>query len=890
MGQSFGGFRPRIRWSQINTDTARIIFPDYLAPQAQRVSNVIHYLKRNEVDQIGDKAFKFDLLLNNQTTISNGFVSIAPWKSLFVTTPLQDSYQLTSLPWLDLLALHEYRHVIQLSSARRGIVNILYYLFGQESWAGAANLSLPGWFTEGDAVWAETTQSDQGRGRITSFLEGYRALKLSETKFRYDKVRNGSLKDFVPDHYRLGYLLVDYGYKNYGEQFWKEVMLDAAAYRGIFYPFARAMRQRSGMNPASMYNAMWDKLPPVTKAEIPSNPIKVPQAPSRRFRDFQYPHLPGDSTLVYFERSYDRIGTFHRLDLKTGEMETLATKGLSIDPYFGANGKFLTWTEYSTNARWVEYDYNDIVKFDLAKNRRTRITRNKQYFSPQPTRDGTKIICVSNTSDAKSTLVLIDGENGHVLREIQHSGWIYTYPQWTVEENSVITAVRDSTGDMGIIQIDLQSEDEKVIVPFQNRIIGIPEVDSSSVYYSASSPTVECIFRSAIDNGTTEKYPDEPNGAFQVTVGRDSIYYVTFTSMGHVIKAIDKASAQLVDAEIKDYEFEAQKNLLDSIPDNRFEVSRYHPLAKSINIHTWGLIVEDPEVVARVLSNNILNNIELSAGVRYNYDQQNYRPFAKASIAAWYPTLDLEVNQVNRSLFIEDALRKWKETNLFTGLSVNWNLFSGAYLRTLSPSIGINHSILTGDLDFSITSLATQLTFQQQKIKARKNIFTHSGQYLQMRYSTSIDEYLAKQYQIRSGLAVRGLGINHNLILEADLKSDIEDAEYQFSNGLNHRGYGVIPGQETIRLSVDYHFPILYPDRGIAGLVYFYRVRLNPFFEYSKVKGSDHSGTYQSVGAELVFDMNMVNEVPFSLGLRYSYPLETAFSPSYEIFIPVYRF
>jgi hypothetical protein len=891
--QSFGGFKPSIRWSQINTDTVRIIFPNYLQTQAQRVANVIHYLNQYQVDQIGDKAFKIDVVLNNQSTIANGFVSIAPWKSHFITTPLQDSYQLTALPWLDLLALHEYRHVIQLSTARRGIINILYYLFGQETWAGAANLSLPSWFTEGDAVWAETQQSDQGRGRITSFLEGYRALMLSNRKFRYDKVRNGSLKDFVPDHYRLGYLLVTYGNDQYGNDFWRDVVTEAAAFKGIFYPFAKAMKRKSGLSPEGMYDAMWKELAKnelAKKEESTEIPVLIPSVPEHSFIDCQYPHVVGDSVVVYFERSYDRIGGFYSFHLSNHSVTKLTTKGVSSDAYFAGNERYLSWTEYSTDARWTDNNFSDIIRFDIVSGERKRITHRGKYFAPQSDPKGNLMICVKLDQSTQSTLCLIDAANGMVLKEFEHEGWVYTYPQFNDDSKSVTAAIRDANGAMAIAEIDLDSGEETIIVPFLNRIIGVPEVAGKVVYYSASTKGVENIFSTNRNSGFTSQLTDEPNGGFQAAIGSDDLYYVTFTENGHVIKTSQlAATVNSSDSPVK-YEFSGLKNLLDSIPHKKYETGKYNSFAKSLNIHTWGLIYEDPEIIGRVLSNNVLNNVEFSAGVKYNRDNQNFRPFAQLSIATWYPTIELQASTVQRSQIVEDVLRKWTETSLYGGLSVDWNLTSGTYLRILSPSVGINHSILTRDLDLSITSVVGQLTFQQQQIKARKNIFTHSGQYLQVQYNGSIDQYIAEQFQIRTGLAIGGVGVNHNLIIEADMKSDLTNAEYQFSNGLNHRGYGVIPGSRVYRFSVDYHFPLIYPDRGFAGVVYFYRIRANPFFELSSIVDPEQNRTYQSIGAEVVFDMNMVNEVPLSLGVRYSQPLDRAFSPSWEVFLPVYRF
>ena len=60
------------------------------------------------------------------------------------------------------------------------------------------------------------------------------------------KLRNGSYRDFVPDHYRLGYMMAAYGREKWGDDFWKKVTHDAAAYKGLFYPLQKAIKTHSG--------------------------------------------------------------------------------------------------------------------------------------------------------------------------------------------------------------------------------------------------------------------------------------------------------------------------------------------------------------------------------------------------------------------------------------------------------------------------------------------------------------------------------------------------------------------------------------------------------------------------------------------------------------------
>jgi len=115
----------------------------------------------------------------------------------------------------------------------------------------AINASIPDWFYEGDAVYNETVLSNQGRGRLPLFMNAFPSLWQSgpqgaaPKKYSWMKLRNGSLKDYVPNHYYLGYLLVNYGREKYGADFWAKVTKDASGYKGLFYSFQRDIKRHA---------------------------------------------------------------------------------------------------------------------------------------------------------------------------------------------------------------------------------------------------------------------------------------------------------------------------------------------------------------------------------------------------------------------------------------------------------------------------------------------------------------------------------------------------------------------------------------------------------------------------------------------------------------------
>ena len=909
--QEFGGFPLSMKWRQIKTDTCRIIFPSYLEPSAQRMANLFHYLKKNDRDNIGDKAFDIDLVLHNQTTIPNGFVGIAPWKTYFHTTPFQNSFELTALPWLDLLAIHEYRHVIQLSTARRGITNVLYHLFGEETWSGAANLAIPDWFLEGDAVWAETQLSRQGRGRIANFMKGYRALSQENIRYSYPKARNGSIKDFVPNHYRLGYLMMDYGHIKYEPTFWKEVFMEASAYKGIFYPFSRAIQTRTGLSTTSLYHHMLDENSKTWNTAVidENSHVHWPLQTPKTFTDFQYPRPNADGSLSYFKRSYEKIGGFYHLS--TNGIETkLLLKGQAIDSYYGKNKHFYTWTEYTTDPRWLERDYSNIWWYNHQTGEMRKITSKEKYFSPQSSADGNQIVAVHFDETTQCQLQILNAVTGQPIALIPNPDqWYFTYPQWDPSEEKIITAVRNELGEMTISAHNIDNGGREILLPFANRIIGAPFLQGNYIFYSASTGQSENVYVLHIPSRTEVQLTQESLGAFQPSFQNDTLYYLTFTSLGHQIrkKKIDLPRGQRQVTSASNYQIPYQKDILEDIPDKTYPVRPYAQGLQFMNIHTWGFDYDDPEVMFRILSNNVLNNFQLSAGASYNYDLDQISPFAEIRYGLLPIEIGFNASALKRSFVNNDQALNWWEIDLLTFLSTDLNLSSRTTLRNLIPVFGISNTLLRGE-EFPINgfnSFLTSLTFTQKRLKARKNLFTKNGQYLHVSLSNSIDRLEAQQFRVRTGLALPGIGINHNLILHADYKTDryaqdLENNQYQFGNALRPRGFSNVAANDIWRFTANYHLPLVYPDWGFLGLIYFYRIRANLYFEYAPynyTSGDEEpvqmDDTLLSSGVEIVFDTKLTNTVNATFGIRWVNPINNERNLPYnriEFFVPVYRF
>ena len=111
LAQQFGGNPPSTKWKQINTDSARVIFPVGLDSQAQRVASIVHNLASEKPVSLGNQLKKVSIVLQNQTTIANGYAQLGPFRSEYYMTPDFNNFNQGSIGWSDQLALHEYRHV-----------------------------------------------------------------------------------------------------------------------------------------------------------------------------------------------------------------------------------------------------------------------------------------------------------------------------------------------------------------------------------------------------------------------------------------------------------------------------------------------------------------------------------------------------------------------------------------------------------------------------------------------------------------------------------------------------------------------------------------------------------------------------------------------------------
>ncbi|MEO8711394.1 MAG: hypothetical protein ABI405_04675, partial [Parafilimonas sp.] len=402
--QQFGGEPSTVKWKQVNTDSVRIIFPAGMDSTAKRIADITLKEQQQYGSTIGNRLHKVSIVLHNQTIFSNGFVTLGPWRSEFFLTPEQNAFELGSMSWPDLLSVHEYRHVEQYTNFNVGLSHTMHILFGENGQALANAAAIPDWFFEGDAVYNETLLSEQGRGRLPLFLNSYKTLYLQHKNYSYMKLRNGSYKNYVPDHYPLGYMLVAYGREKYGDDFWKDVTHDAAAFHSLFYPMQHAVEKYAHISfdvfvkdAFSYYQDQW-------KNESLSDLRFLDSTEKNNVVDEKYPYSTEDGSVIFLQKSYKTIPAFI-IRHTNGISEKISVQDIAADDYFSYNNGKIIYASYKPDARWGNKEFGEIRLLDISSKQEKKITSDTRYFSPDISHDGKIIVAVEQKINGSAQLV-----------------------------------------------------------------------------------------------------------------------------------------------------------------------------------------------------------------------------------------------------------------------------------------------------------------------------------------------------------------------------------------------------------------------------------------------------------------------------------------------------
>jgi hypothetical protein len=721
---------PSLKWYQVNTKNFRVLFPKGFEEQGQRVANNLEYIHGIEAKSMGTPPRKISVILQNQSSVSNGFVTILPRRSEFYTMPTQNYNFVGTNDWLNLLTSHEYRHVVQYQHATRGFNRLFYYLFGSTTLAGMAQAAAPQWFWEGDAVATETAFTNSGRGRIPYFGLVFRTNLLEGRTFNYHKQYLRSYRNNIPDHYVLGFHMVSYLRKRTNDpDIWSKVTARSWSVPFIPFAFSNALKKETGLYVTGLYRSMAADLQKEWRATLDTMTLtpfqKINNRRNSAYTDYLYPQAMADGNVLVMKRGIGDIEQF--VLVKNGEEKVFTPGVINDSGMLSAENEMVVWNEYGFNPRYTVKNYSLIKTFDLKTKHKLVIgDKHSRYGSAAISPQGDKIVSVRTNTQYKTNIVILNYPSGNIIHEFDNpQNDFYSMPRWSDDGKKIVVLKTNKSGkSVEIFQADGTQQTE-VLAPGQENI-GYPVLYKNYVLYNSPVSGIDNIY--ALDLNTNKRYKitNSKYGALNPSVSPngESIFYNDQSRDGLDVVSIPfnpstwklfSPQREAPDLYQHLVEQEGRGNLFDSIPQHDLPIKKYSKLKGIINPYTWGFYVDNSLTQASlgIASRDILSTTAIDLGYVFDINERTAAWRAKVSYQALLPIIDVTAQSATRSvnegdvtygkivgqdtvLTKQNLTFKWQEKTIEGGLRIPLITTSSKYLSHLSFSDYAGYTSISG--------------------------------------------------------------------------------------------------------------------------------------------------------------------------------------------------
>ena len=723
---------PSVKWRKIKTPHFKVLYPQGFEVQAQRVANTLEHIRDAESKSLGVSTRRFSVILQNQSSVSNGFVSMIPRRSEFFTMPPQDYNFLGTNDWLDQLAAHEYRHIVQYDRANSGFNRILYHAFGPATFAAMASVSVPAWVWEGDAVATETAFTHSGRGRIPNFGLVLRTNLQEGRTFSYNKQYLRSYKHNMSDHYVLGYHMISYLRKRTGDpDVWGKVMKRTAQAPFLPFWFSNSVKKVGGLNLPNLYKATAEDIQKSSEEEIQSLQItpfeNLTKRNSKAYTNYKNPQVLSDGSVLVVKSGIGDIEQF--VKIKDGKEHKLFTPGLMIDAgMLSVSGNTIVWNESGFDARWLVRSYSVIKTYNIATKKHKAITQKTRYAGAALSPDASKIVTAENDNEYKNALVIID-TTGHVVKKFDNpSNAFYSMARWSPDGKKIVS-LKTENGKRSVVLLDAVSgvESEMLAPSYEN--IGHPVLYGNFLFYNSPVSGIDNIYVFDVVQQKRLQVTSSKYGAYNPAISSDGkiIYYSEQTRDGLSLVSVSLNPDSWKEFKINNdseelYQVLASQektpDLFDNIPQQQYEVKKYSKFSGIINPYSWGAYFNSTFTQADIgiSSRDILSTTEIKAGYLYDINERTGAWRAGVSYQGWFPIIDLNVKYGKRSLdegnltyldsdtlaVTENLTFEWTEKNIEAGLRIPLLTTNSRYHGSLTfgDNVGVTQ---TEDFKNSIT-------------------------------------------------------------------------------------------------------------------------------------------------------------------------------------------
>ncbi|MAZ49520.1 MAG: hypothetical protein CME65_13250 [Halobacteriovoraceae bacterium] len=883
--------RSDINWKSIESDAFKVVYPDYLEEKAHYTMAMLNYYAPLVGKTYQHQAKKITIVIRPNNNVPNGFVTLAPRRSeWFYTNSITPTVGASE--WLQALAVHEYRHVVQFDSMTKSWMLAPYYLFGESFLSFFINIVMPVWYFEGDATWAETVYTDAGRGRSPRFSKRFKAQILNDQAPQYDTILGSDFRTSQPSWYVYGYYLVARAVKIYGEDVWDKILKDAIASPWNVYTFYSAFEKVTGKNFDEFYEESIEDLKNQWEQINPQYQAKPPSEYTRKI----YP-LPGK---LYLQRSLDSLW-----ELKQGK-KTLAELNVvpSLSRVDAKKNKFL-YTSPLPDKRYGFQGLSELFEFDLTRKVSKRLSYHKRYYHPQYSPNGKYIVVTSIDKNDRFDIRLLKGRK--ILKRIKpkEDYSVYSEAVWSSDDELILIKI-DLEGKKSLVHYFIKSGDEIELTPPTRSNLYSLHYHNEEVYFEADYKGAVNIFSLELGSSRLSQCSDEPIGAFQPRIIGEKLYYSFEDTNGEKLKSRGIRCKEIpFESIFENYNYLGQgpsDSFTKSAPapinnykdfyEAKFTPSDYSTTEGLFSPHSWSFF-GGRGFQLQANTNNILGTMAFDAAIGQTSEEG--KPFSTLlfSYAKYYPIFSLGLDYLGRKSTINTIESEWTETRVAASMALPYIHQTGVYAGQHILSI-TGQNIEVSENDFNSSSrlnndalIAKTLGLSSSLVKnqAFRQIQPRWGYRLFADY-TDIEQdqtnyFLASQIKF----FLPGIKVNDGLSFTmTHEKRTADESLYQLNNNYVplggytfSRGYAYEFSSEFNKLSLEYVTNLWFPNLRLGDWVYFQRLYSKAFFdttvadiylEDSAFEDDFQRRTLNSYGVELNLETNSLRKFPLSYGIR----------------------
>ena len=820
---------------------------------------------------------RFKIVLQNQGLISNGFVSLIAPRAEFLATPSQDASLLGVNDWIPLLVSHESRHIHQNMAARAGFPNWVHGLFGSYGQSVYSNLLIPNWLWEGDAVETESRINSMGRSQIPQFKTPLHAFIATYGVPSYAKLTAKSFRQLVPNHYVVGQFLSQEMYKDFGADFIPKLWETTLSHPNLF-AFSRQFKKQAGISIDQYARAKLQELNPMQK-QIESS--------QKGFTQYLYPNALPDGSVIAIKTGFSDIKQL--VEWKNGKERRLTYLGPMLDAsMLSTSAQFVIWSEIVFDPRWGQKQMSRLVFYDLNSNQ-------KSYWNPKD-----KWISPSISSDSKwVSLIQLDDKGQSFLRVYNRSERTLvaerkSFPgeqilQPRICQNGNLIFISKKSGNKSVVIWDFMHQKTVFTKDFGTHNIAHPYLQGDWIYLNYPNGELDQIARLNKHDQSFELVSNERWGAYSASPDDDSLVYSAYKASGNEIKRIAIQPKKIpLHVQMNNTPLDSTKMTYDVKPYAKTNV---------LNPFTWGPLLSSSgnQLEYSIISRDVLNNLQATAGVQYGMNEKQWNKFARISYQAWYPIIDFNFQTGERKtqLFVDnqrplDSLRtdEWTQTSWDIGVRLPFNLTHSAYQENLQWGSNIGVMQVRGyDLSKRYYSepFNGDYRFMKHQFQYRKllnqslwDVQPRKGFILQatwqgMPWKQTISN---EMWNLHAQVFLPGLFKHDGILLRYAYQQESE-GNYRFaSSTFFPRGYLYSSFNRLSTMGIDYRFPIKNTDINIGRLIYITRLKGNVFADWGI--GQDNLSptkqSFQSFGVDLSAQFHALRFYEgFELGVRAMY-------------------